>query len=89
MDAYNKHIASNPKVEFIHVSMDDSRKKARKWAKSAKFPWLHVLQSKAKKTGLLTYAKGFVPQYCLIDKDGKVITEGKMAAFAKIRQLAK
>ncbi len=90
MAAYNKHIADNDKAEFIHVSMDDSKKDALNWAKNAKLPWLHVLNSKARSAGMMKFAQGSgVPQYYLIDKEGKLLASGESAAFAKIKELTK
>lgn len=89
MDAYNKNIASNNKVEFIHVSMDEDKKDALNWASSAKLPWLHVLNSKARGAGMLAYDQGGVPQYHLISKNGEVLASGKAAAMAKIAELTK
>ena len=90
MAAYNQHIADNDKVEFIHVSMDDDKKDALNWAVKAKLPWLHVLNSKARSSGMMKFAKGDgVPQYYLIDKEGKTLASGERAAFAKIAELTK
>lgn len=90
MAAYNKDIADNDKVEFIHVSMDDSKKDALNWAVNAKLPWLHVLKTKARGAGVMKFAKGSgVPQYYLIDKNGAVLATNERDAFAKISALAK
>ena len=90
MAAYKQNIADNDKVEFIQVSMDDSKKDALDWAVDAKLPWLHVLKSKARGAGMMKFAEGDgVPQYYLIDKDGKVLASDEREAFAKIAELTK
>lgn len=87
MESYNKHIAKNDKVEFIHYSLDRSADAAEKWAKKEKFVWPHILPDKHRASGLAKYAKNFVPYYMLIDKDGKIMAEGKQQVFAKIQSL--
>ena len=90
MAAYNQRIANNDKVEFIHVSMDNSKKDALDWAVKARLPWLHVLNSNARGAGMMKFAQGEgVPQYYLIDKDGQLLATGEGAAFAKIAELTK
>lgn len=89
MAAYNEHIANNDKVEFIHVSMDDSKSDALKWSTAAKFPWLHVLSSKSRTAGMLAYDQGGMPQYYLITKNGEVLASKEDTAFAKIKELTK
>lgn len=86
MDYYNKSIADNDKVEFIHVSQDDSRRNAFNWASSAKFPWLTVLKSKARTSGLGKFDSG-TPSYALIDKDGKLLASDEKACMKKIKEL--
>ena len=87
MATYNSTIANNDKVELIHVSLDEDRASATKWAKSVKFPWPTVLPKKQRSSGLMKYAGRGVPHYVLIDKEGKKITEGKHASFEKIKTL--
>lgn len=89
MDAYNKHIAANKQVEFIHVSMDDDKAEALDWAKKAKLPWLHILHSELRATGMQAYDQGGVPQYYLIDKNGRILASNEMQAFEKIKELTK
>lgn len=87
MKYYKKSIADNKDVEFVHISQDASRGDAQNWAKSVGFPWLTVLSSKARSTGLMSYFSGGVPSYVLIDKDGKALAKGKQASVAKIKEL--
>lgn len=89
MAAYNEHIANNDKVEFIHVSKDDSKKDALNWATAANLPWLTVLDSKARSAGMLAYDQGGMPQYYLIAKNGEVLASKEQEAFAKIKNLTK
>ncbi|NWK57458.1 hypothetical protein HW115_17710 [Verrucomicrobiaceae bacterium N1E253] len=86
MEYYNKSIADNDKVEFLHVSQDDSRRDALNWARSAKFPWLTVLSSKSKTSGLAKYDSG-TPSYILIDKDGNVLASDEKKCIKKIKEL--
>lgn len=87
MKSFNKKIANNDKVEFIHFSLDRTTDAALEWAKKEKFPWAHVLADKHVKSGLQQYAKRFVPYYMLIDKDGKILAEGSQAVFDKVDSL--
>lgn len=89
MKSYNDTIASNAKVELIHVSLDRDDDSALEWAKSAQFPWPHVLPDKHRSSGLMQYASRGVPHYALIDKNGKVIVTGKRNSFQKIKELTK
>ena len=86
MGYYNRSIADNDKVEFIHISQDDSKKDAFNWAVSGKFPWLTVLQSKARSSGLGKFDSG-TPSYALVDKDGKVLATDEMTCMKKIKEL--
>ncbi|BDS06718.1 hypothetical protein NT6N_17580 [Oceaniferula spumae] len=86
MKYYNSSIANNQKVEFIHVSQDDSKRDALGWAASANFPWLTVLSSKARSSGLGKLDAG-TPSYVLIDKNGKVLATNEKACMAKIKEL--
>ena len=87
MESYNKKIATNDKVDFIHYSLDRTKEAAAKWAKKENFPWAHVLADKHTASGLKKYAKNFVPYYMLIDKDGKILAEGAQAVFAMVNEL--
>lgn len=88
MEKYNKELADNTKVEFIHVSLDANKKAAKAWAKEENFPWLHVLPEKLKKSKLKRYhTSGYVPFYVLIDKEGNVVTSGSEKTFAKAKEL--
>lgn len=87
MESYKKHIATNPKVELVHVSYDNEDKAAADWAKKEGFPWPTVLRSQAEASGLEAFAGDFVPEYVLLDKDGKVLARGKDEAFVKIAAL--
>jgi len=87
VESYNKKIAPNDMVEFIHFSLDRTSAAALKWAREENFPWAHVLPDKHADSGLGKYAKKFVPYYMLVDKDGKILAEGSQAVFAMVDDL--
>ena len=87
MESFNKKIATNDKVEFIHFSLDRTPEAALKWAKKENFPWVHVLADKHDKSGLKKYAKRFVPYYVLLGQDGEILAEGSQAVFAMVDDL--
>jgi len=88
VEKYNKDIATNGKVELIHVSMDFKKDDAQKWAAKNDFPWPTVLNENLKASGLDKYNKSNVqPFYNLIDKDGKIIATDKESSFQKIKEL--
>ena len=87
VESYNKKIAGNSKVELVHFTYDESDEDALKWAKKEKFPWPTILKSKQKATDLEKFAGEYVPEYILINKDGKVIANGKEECFAEIAGL--
>ena len=87
MEKYNQVIANNPKVEMIHVSLDRSNVEAAEWAKDERFPWLTVLPEDVESSRLLAYKNGnFVPDYSLVQADGKKIASGKRV-FEKASKL--
>ncbi len=86
MAFYNQYIADNPKAEFIHVSQDDSKKDAANWANSENFPWLTVLKSRTRTTGLHKFDSG-TPSYALLDKYGKVLATSERECKKKIKEL--
>jgi hypothetical protein len=86
---YNKELAANENVEFIHASLDQSDEAALEWAKKEKFPWLHVMKKNMAKAGIAKFhTSGSVPFYCFVDKDGKVLAKGSHASFAKAKEVA-
>ena len=91
MKQYNEELADHPSVEMIHVSLDDDEKAATDWAAKESFPWPTVMRSKIDRAGFDTYLEGGIgiPNYKLIDGDGKVIVEGKGEVFQKISELKK
>ena len=91
MKQYNEELADHPNVEMIHVSLDNDEKTAEAWAAKEGFPWPTVMRDKLEKSGFDTYMEGRfgIPNYKLIDKDGKVVAEGKGPAFQKIAELKK
>ena len=90
MAKYKKEVVKNEKVEFIHMSLDRADAPALKWAKDAKLPWLHVLPEKVTSLGFKKFhTERYVPFYCLVDKDGKVLAQGKDASFKEAGKLSK
>lgn len=92
MEKYNKHIAENPNVEFVHVSLDRDDDAAEGWAAKDEFPWLTILPDDVEKSGLRDYKKTkYVPEYVLLNGEGKIVVAGNSngtAAFSKIDELA-
>ncbi len=93
MEKYNKTIAKLDNVAFIHVSRDSDEDSAEEWAAKEQFPWLTVMKDKTEASGLGVYkTTKSVPEYHLIDGDGKTIVAGSSSstkAFAKIAELGK
>ena len=91
MEKYKKHIADAENVEFVHVSLDSDDDPAEEWAAKESFPWLTILPDDVKKSGLKDYkTTKSVPEYHLVDSEGKTIVEGSSsgtAAFKKIDEL--
>ena len=89
MEKYNKNIADNPKVAFIHVSLDSEKGDAEDWAKKEKFPWFTVLPERVKRSKLRTYkTTRSVPEYHLVAADGTSVAKGSSNIFKKIASLS-
>ena len=92
METYNEKIANLENVEFIQVSHDSDEDPAEKWAAKEAFPWLTILPDDVEKSGLKAYkTTNSVPEYHLVDSEGKTIVAGSasgQAAFAKIAELS-
>lgn len=90
MEKYKKHIADVPNVEFVHVSLDRGDDAAEEWAAKEEFPWLTILPDKVEKSSMRDYkTTNSVPEYHLVDAEGKTIANGSGACFAKIDEIAK
>ena len=90
MEKYNASIASNPKVEMIHVSRDQAEDAAQDWAAAEKFPWLTVLPDDVERSDLMQFrTRNAVPFYTMVDKDGNEVANGSGAIFAKVAELGK
>ncbi len=75
---------------MIHVSLDRDKESAQQWAAGAKLPWFTILPKDVAKSKLNEFKKTrFVPEYNLIDKDGKILASGAAACFTKIKALSK
>ncbi len=78
VDLYQRYVASNPRVEMVHISLDKDNLAASRWASSSRFPWLTVLPENVKASGLERYRNGkFVPDYTLLSYDGKKLGSGQ------------
>jgi len=87
--SYTEWIENNPKVEFVHISLDRDGSAAARWASGAGFPWLTVLFRDSGRSGLLQYRTAdSVPYFVLVDADGNSVANGASAAFAKISELS-
>ncbi len=76
---------------MIHVSLegDNDDDAAETWAAEEEMPWLTILPSKVKKSGMRDYkTNNLVPEYHLIDGDGNTIAQGSKQSFAKIAELS-
>lgn len=89
METYAKSVANNDKVELVHLSYDRTAEAATKWAAKEKFAWPTVLPKKVKGTKLEKYTGNYVPDYVLVNKDGKQLAKGKDEVFAKVAELTK
>tara|TARA_B100000519_G_C13873013_1_gene264583 strand:- start:32 stop:310 length:279 start_codon:yes stop_codon:yes gene_type:complete len=91
VESYQKDVASNPRVEMIHLSRDQDEKAALAWAKKDKLPWPHIMQ-KDTKDALMTHYTRAVPCYVLIDREGNKLAAGsggagKSAVWSKLKEL--
>jgi aminoglycoside phosphotransferase len=88
---YNENIASNSKVELVHLSRDRDEDAATAWAQKENMPWPTILSEDADvKQLIMPYFPGGrmgVPSYVLVDQTGKEVARGKTAAFAKIKEM--
>lgn len=88
MAKYNKTIADNSKVAMVHVSLEREEGKAEVWAAKEGFPWLTILPGDVKGSGMRDYKEtNFVPEYALVDKNGKRIASGGDEVFKKAVEL--
>lgn len=83
---YQKIIAENAKLEFIHLSFDNNEEAALKWATSFKQPWPILTREEIDENELITpfFPDGqlSLPTYILVDRNGKEIARGLDAALA-------
>lgn len=89
MESYNAHIATNPKVEMVLLSRDDSEDDATAWAKKENMPWPTLLMEDTDSDFLEPYNLRLLPTYLLIDRNGKQVATGKAEVFEKIKETAK
>ena len=85
-ETYNKEIATNPNLELIHLSRDNSEDAAEAWAKSFNQPWPSLMKEDTNVEKLIMpyFPDGRIglPTYLLIDREGKEVARGKAAALA-------
>jgi len=89
VEKYKKTVEGNPKVEMIHVSLDQSESAAEDWAVKEKFPWYTVVPDDVEKSGLREYkSTNFVPEYALLNANGERLGSGS-GVFDQVKDLAK
>lgn len=86
MEDYNKDVATNDKVEMVHISRDRDDKAALKWAQDSKLPWPTIMAGDAK-APLMEHYGNAVPGFVLVDREGKKVAAGKGAIWAKLKSL--
>ena len=86
MESYQKDVASNPKVEMIHLSRDRDNAAALKWARKDKLPWPTIMRNQIA-ASLLTHYSNRLPTYILIDREGNKVAEGKGPVWDKIKAI--
>ncbi len=82
MADYREKIASNPKFEMIHISMEDEASHLE-WASSANFPWPTINAEKAGEA--IEALSEEVPGYVLLDRAGNVLANEKSVVFGKLK----
>ena len=90
MEKHNSYVATNDKVEMVHVSLErgaNGADKALNWANKEGFPWLTVMPGKMGETIFKDIKVQFVPTYVLVDKDDKELLRGEKEVFEKIKSL--
>ena len=90
METYNEHLAGSETVAVVQVSYDKKDSAAEKWAVEAGFSWLTILPTQRKASGFAKFSKSkYIPEYQLIDTQGKIIAPAGKEAIAKAVELAK
>ncbi len=88
MKQYNEIVANNPKVEMIHVSLDQNKSAAEGWAVGDQFPWYTVLPSEVQSSGFDRFkSTRYVPEYALLTANGDRIGSGN-GVFEQVSKLA-
>ena len=87
VEAYKRDVATNPKVELIHLSLDLDEQKALSWARKERFPWPTLLKNDTGKE-LLSHHRGGVPAYVLVDRSGNLLASGKREIWDRLRKMA-
>jgi hypothetical protein len=88
VESYNTSIATNPKVEMILLSRDQTEDAATAWAEKVNMPWPTLMMEDTDNKFLEPYNIKFLPTYLLIDRTGKLVANGKSEVFAKIKETA-
>lgn len=73
---YKAGVLRNPKVEWVHISMDRSADDALKWAKKEKMSWLTVLPGSGGRHALRKFLPGGIPHYALVNSEGEKLATG-------------
>ena len=71
---------------MVQIALED-KSAALAWAKKESFPWPHIMEKDMGRT-LGKYFKNVAPTYVMVDREGKVLANGKGGCFAKAAELA-
>ena len=88
MEYYNETIAKNDSIDVIHINRDRSPDAMVKFIGDMKMPWPAVLFEKRGdfKIAMDLYRRA-VPQYTMVDAEGKILADGLAAVQAKVKEL--
>lgn len=86
--SYKEELEGNGIVELVHISRDDSESSMEGFYGLAdpSFPAVKFSRLDSLKIATKLY-EGGVPQYVLVDGDGKKLADGWNASLAKAKQL--
>lgn len=89
METYDKHLKESKTVALIQVSYDRKDAEAEKWAVKEKMTWPTILGSNRKASDTEQFSKSeYIPEYRLIDANGKEAAPAGQGAIAKAVELA-
>jgi hypothetical protein len=89
VEYYNETIASNDKIEVIHINRDRTSEAMTSFMKDFEMPWPAVsYQNRDDFKIAMALYKRAVPQYTLVDGKGEIVANGLSAIKAKVAELA-